>query len=184
MKRSDQELISTYLNGSEQSLEILIKRHLKSVYNFVFYKYANGNRQEAEDITQETFIKIWRNLKKFDLKKGNFKSWAFTIAKNTAIDHLKKKHAIPLSQLEKEKGENPLLENIATTTDDFANALDAKLTLAPFLCQLPQNYQQILTLHYQKGFSLQEIANLLHESVNTVKSRHRRALALLRKIIR
>ena len=73
---SDQKLIADYLGGDEKALEILIYRYLKPIYSFV-YRYV-GNEQEAEDITQEIFVKAWRNLKKFNQNKS-FKTWIFTI---------------------------------------------------------------------------------------------------------
>ena len=90
----DKILIQQYLKGDEKSLEILIARYLKPIYSFV-YKNV-GNPSEAEDITQEVFIKIWKNIKKFDQNK-NFKPWIFQIAKNTSIDFLRKKKSIPFS---------------------------------------------------------------------------------------
>ncbi len=110
MPQDDRQLIYDYLKkGDEKSLEILIQRYLKPVYGFA-YRYV-GNVQEAEDIAQEVFVKVWKNLKKpalslskgFDPKKGNFKAWIFTIAKNTAFDFLKKKKSLQFSDLQKEE---------------------------------------------------------------------------------
>ncbi len=94
---SDQKLIANYLAGDEKSLEILINRYLRPIYSFVYRHVGNG--EVAEDITQEVFVKVWRNLKKFDQNKS-FKTWIFTIAKNTSFDFFKKKKAIPFSELE------------------------------------------------------------------------------------
>src|SRR3989344_3002747 len=88
MNRSDAELVADHLSGNEKSLEVLIKRNLKPVYGFV-YKYA-GNAENSEDITQDVFVKMWKNLKRFDQNK-NFRTWLFAIAKNSAIDFQEKK---------------------------------------------------------------------------------------------
>ena len=85
---SDKQLIINYLKGDEKSLELLIQSYLKPIYSFVYR--CTGNTQDAEDVTQEVFVKVWRNLKKFDQRKS-FKTWIFAIAKNTAFDHLKKR---------------------------------------------------------------------------------------------
>lgn len=85
---ADEILIKKYLQGDEKSLEILIQRYLKPIYSFI-YRFI-GNKQDAEDVTQEVFVKAWRNFKKFDQEK-KFKTWIFSIAKNTAIDFLKKR---------------------------------------------------------------------------------------------
>jgi len=88
---SDKKLIKQYLHGDEKSLGFLIKRYLKPIYNFV-YRYVS-EAASAEDITQETFVKVWKNLNKFDQRK-HFKTWIFCLAKNTAIDFLRKKKEI------------------------------------------------------------------------------------------
>ncbi|MFA6919366.1 MAG: sigma-70 family RNA polymerase sigma factor, partial [Patescibacteria group bacterium] len=90
----DEQLVQQYLSGDEKSLEVLIQKYLKPIYNFV-YRYV-GDMANAEDLTQEVFVKVWKNIKKFDRKKS-FKTWIFCIAKNTAFDYLRKKKSIPLS---------------------------------------------------------------------------------------
>jgi RNA polymerase sigma-70 factor (ECF subfamily) len=96
----DQDLISKYLAGDEKSLEILIEQYLKPIYSFV-YRYT-GSASNAEDITQDVFVRVWKNLKKFDQNK-KFKTWIFSIAKNAAIDWLRKKKTISLSDDDMEK---------------------------------------------------------------------------------
>lgn len=83
--QDDNQLIAEYLQGREQALEILINKYLGQIYGFV-YRLV-GKPEEAEDITQEVFVKVWRSLKKFD-KEKSFKPWLFKIAKNTAMDFL------------------------------------------------------------------------------------------------
>lgn len=87
---TDQQLIAAYLKGDEKSLEILIKRYLNPIYGFA-YRYVK-DQQNAEDITQETFLKVWKNIKKYD-KNKSFKAWIYTIAKNTVLDFIKKEKA-------------------------------------------------------------------------------------------
>lgn len=109
VEASDEKLIEQYLKGDEKSLEILINRHLKPVYIFV-YRLV-GSQSEAEDVTQVVFVKIWKNIKKFDTKKS-FKTWMYRITHNTAIDYLRKKKAVPFSAFENEEGENPVLDSL------------------------------------------------------------------------
>src|ERR1700722_7602193 len=96
---NDEQLVEAFTAGQEQALEILIQRYLKPIYNFVF-KYMH-TVAESEDVTQEAFVKIWKNIHRFNPKQS-FKSWSYTIAKNTALDALKKKGMIPFSNLENE----------------------------------------------------------------------------------
>jgi RNA polymerase sigma-70 factor (ECF subfamily) len=181
---SDEQLVHDYLkHKDEKSLEILIARYLKPIYGFV-YKYSNL-LNETEDITQEVFVKVWRNLKKFDQKKS-FKTWLFQIAKNTAIDFLRQKKNIPFSAFETEEGKNPLADTLIDRnplpTEIFDQKKLAKI-LAATIDKLSEKYRQVLHLRYKDQFTFQEIAETLNEPIDTVKSRHRRALIALKGMI-
>ena len=183
MDFSDQQLVNDYLKGDENSLEVLIKRYLKPIYSFVF-RYV-GNSQEAEDITQEVFIKIWRHLKKFDQNRS-FKTWIFSIAKNTCIDTFKKKKAIPFSKLEDEEGRNLFLEKLVDTTplpDALFERADLVRTLTSAIEKLLPKYRMVLFLRYNDHFTFREIAETLEMPLQTVKSQHRRALIKLKKLL-
>ena len=180
---SDNQLITNYLNGDEQSLKILIKRYLGLIYSFA-YKYA-GNSQDAEDITQETFVKVWRNLKKFNRDK-NFKTWIFHIAKNTALDSFKKKKVIPFSNFENEKGENIFIENLIDSNpspNEIIERADMKRVLSLSIGKLSSKYNVVLSLRHNEHFNFREISEKLEEPLNTVKSRYRRSLILLKKLL-
>jgi len=184
---SDEILIKKYFQGDEKSLEILIKRYLKPIYSFI-YRYLE-DVSEAEDATQETFLKAWRNLKKFNQEK-DFKIWLFQIAKNTALDYLKKKKAIPFSEFSArggEKGENIIAEILTDNSPLPAELFDKKQTaqmLNAAMKKLSPQYKMVLFLRYNDHFTFQEIANIFGESLNTVKSRHRRAILLLKKLLK
>jgi len=183
LRVNDEQLIVEYLVGNEKSLEILIKRYLKPIYSFA-YRYV-GNSQDAEDITQEVFVKIWRNLEKFDQQKS-FKTWIFSIAKNTSIDCLRKKRAIPFSNFENQEGENLLTEKLADPSP-LPNEIFERAGIAQMLNsaiqQLSPKYRMVLFFRYNDHFNFREIAEALGEPLNTIKSRHRRALILLKKLV-
>lgn len=178
---TDEQLIEKYLKGDKAALEVLVFRYLKAIYGFA-YSYA-GNSVDAEDIAQEAFVKIWKNLKKFDQKK-KFKPWIFEITKNTAIDFSRKKKSIPFSRFENEQGENLLIETLQDkgplplemcARKDFANQLTTAIN------KLSLKYRQVVSMRLNGQFTFQEIAHMLGESVNTIKSRYRRALTELRQ---
>ncbi len=180
---SEAQLIAKYFAGDEKSLEILIKSYLKPIYNFV-YRYV-GNEQDAEDITQEVFIKVWRNLKKFDQGKS-FKTWIFSIAKNASIDWLRKKKAIPFSNFEDEEKENLLTNTLVDSTplpNEILERINITERLNVAMGQLIPKYCMVLSLRYNNHFTFREIAEILREPLNTIKSRHRRALIQLRKLL-
>lgn len=183
LKENDKQLIVNYLKGDERSLEILIRQYLKPIYSFV-YRYV-GNAQEAEDITQEVFMKAWRNLKKFD-KQKSFKTWIFSIAKNASIDFLKKKKSIPFSKFENEEGGNNLIDTLIDPTLlplELFKQQDIAHMLTSVLEKLSPKDRMILFLRYNDHFTFREIADSLGEPLNTVKSRHRRALITLKKLL-
>ena len=177
----DNNLIKQYLKGDEKSLEILISRYLKPIYGFVFKNV--GSVAEAEDITQEVFVKVWKNLKKFDQKK-DFKPWIFQIAKNTSIDFLRKRKTVPFSKFENEKGQNALIENLASKPANFIENFSDKKVLATAMEGLSPKEQKIISLRHNDGLSFKEIADVFQESINTVKSRYRRIIISLRKTVK
>jgi RNA polymerase sigma-70 factor (ECF subfamily) len=180
-EKEDKKLIQEYLNGDPQALDFLIERYLKLIYGFV-YKNV-GSENDAEDITQEVFVKVWKNIKKFDQERS-FKPWIFQIAKNTSIDYLRKKKSIPFSKFENEKGQNPLVENILADHLNLIENISDKKTLASAMQGLSDKEQKVINLRYFEGLSFREIAERFKESVNTIKSRYRRSLINLKRNIK
>lgn len=178
---SDKNLIQQYLKGDKKSLEALIGKYLNPIYGFV-YKNV-GSQEDAEDITQEVFVKVWKNIKKFDQSK-NFKPWLFQIARNASIDFLRKRKTIPFSKFENDKGQNFLVESIESVPLDLVGILSDKRTLALAMENLNQKEQKIIVLRHSDGLSFKEIADIFKESINTVKSRYRRTLLNLRENIK
>ena len=180
---SDEEIILLYKNGEEEAFKELINRYTSPLYNFVA---RLGSKNDASDIVQETFIKVWKNMNRFDENKASFKTWIFTIAKNTAYDYFKKKKTVPFYNFTDEQGNNKL-ENIADENifpDELLMRADAANILEKKLQELPEHYRLILNLHYQEDFSLSEIAAILKIPYNTAKSQHQRGLVKLRELLK
>lgn len=178
----DKRIIEEFLKGNEDAFNILVNRYLKSVYNFLFQLVRDI--PVCEDLTQETFVKAWKNIKKFDTEKS-FKTWIFTIAKNTAYDYFKKKKTIPFSNFINEDGNNRL-DNVAENNilpDEILARKDIAKEMEEKLKEIPEKYRIILTLRYKEDFSLLEISEILKVPYNTVKSGHSRALGKLREVM-
>jgi RNA polymerase sigma-70 factor (ECF subfamily) len=154
------------------------------VYKFV-YRYV-GDADTANDVVQDVFIKVWKNTKKFDPEK-NFKTWLLTIAKNTALDSIKKKKALLFSKIE--EGETDLDAFLAPYVEsaDLPDALlqrkQTKADLDHILQELSPTYRSVLLLRYGEHLKFREIADALQEPIDTIKSKHRRALIQLRKML-
>ncbi len=182
-ENSDEQLIKQYLSGDSKSFNFLIERYLKRVYNFTV-RYI-GNAKEAEDLTQEIFLKVWRGLKRFDQKKS-FRAWLWRIVRNTCVDYLRRKKMLVFSALENEDDQDPLAERIADTTESIVEKIDRQelaKEVEEYLMKLSEQSRAVLLLHYNQQMTFQEIADSLGESVDTVKSRHQRALIALKRIM-
>ncbi len=178
--RSDKELVDEALHGDEAALANLVERHLPGVYAFVFR--LTGREEVAEDAAQETFVKVWRNLARYD-SFWSFRTWLYNIARNASIDLLRKRRETLFSELESDERAGSFAENLpdnaALPSELAARAEDAR-HLAEVMEELPLPQQEVLHLHYIDGFTFEEIGNILGQSNNTVKSRHRRAIEKLR----
>ncbi len=180
---TDQELVLAARDGEAAAFDVLVRRHAPSVYRFVFRLVHDA--AAAEDISQETFLKIWKNLKRFDPQKP-FRAWMFRIARNSAFDRLKKKRAFAFSELEAEDGEAMGLDEVedeAPLPDEVVLSQELRDELAAALDRLPPKAKSVVVLHGLEGLTFQEIAEASDEPLNTVKSRYRRALGELKKTI-
>ena len=180
---NDEQLVAEYLvSEKEEVFRVLLNKYTKPVYNFLRYMIGNT---DAEDITQEVFIKVWKNLKRY--KPGqSFKTWLFAIAKNSAIDFLRKKKALNFSDLENADDDFSFSETIASKDllpDEALQKLQNSEFLNKLLNQLSTEHKTILLLHYQEEMTFDEIGKILKKPLNTIKSYHRRAILELRKKI-
>jgi len=181
--QTDEEIISIYKNGDREVFKKLIDKYTQPLFNFI----AHLDRENASDILQEVFIKVWKNIKKFDEKKSSFKTWIFIIAKNTAFDFLRKRKNILFSDLEKEEGLENFSESVpdeAILPDEVLSKIEDSEYLNKILNQLPAHYKMILIFHYQDEMTFDEIGKILNKPLNTVKSYHHRAILELRKMIK
>ncbi|MCX6751400.1 MAG: sigma-70 family RNA polymerase sigma factor [Candidatus Nomurabacteria bacterium] len=192
-EKKDEEIIVLYKNGEEEVFKSLINRYASPLYNFVA---RLTDRTSAPDIVQKTFIKVWKNLHNFDSSRASFKTWVFTIAKNTATDFLRKsgsasggKKSINFSDIEKENNNEENIsfsENIPDENllpDVVLQKLQDSELLNKTLEKLSVYDRTILILHYQEDMTFEEIGKILEKSLNTVKSQHRRAIISLRKML-
>lgn len=183
MDRTDAQLIDASRHGDDTALPSLIRRYLGQVHGFV--RRVVGDDDDAQDVTQEAFVKIWKNLDIFDERK-KFLPWALTIAKRTSLDFLKKKKTIPFSRFDGDDGLNAIEDSIPDTAPlppEILDRKDADLLLLAALEKLSPASQEILTLHHREDLTFEEIAEVMEEPMNTVKSRYRRAILLLRTIL-
>ncbi|HVZ75873.1 MAG TPA: sigma-70 family RNA polymerase sigma factor [Candidatus Paceibacterota bacterium] len=183
MERSDEELIAAYIAGEESAFAIVVERHLKGVYSFA-RRFA-GREEDTEDIVQDIFLKAWKSIHRYDSEASRFKTWLMRIARNTTIDHLRKKKSLPMSYFDTEDG-NVLLENLEDASplpDEAFMRAQSDEAVRRALEELKPAQREVLLLHYMSGLTFEEIGLALKKPPNTVKSIHRRALVALRSLL-
>jgi len=159
----------------------IVNIHLKPVYNFI-YRLV-GSAKDAEDIAQETFFKAWKSIKTYRPDE-NFKTWIFTIARNTAIDFMRKKKNLVFSDFENAEGENVLLDTVADpkhSAEKITAKIENKKLAEKILNKLSPIYREILLLKYVQDLTFDEIGKVLKKPLHTVKSQHRRAMLFIKK---
>ncbi|MCB8994882.1 MAG: sigma-70 family RNA polymerase sigma factor [Bacteroidales bacterium] len=182
-RKTDYELVEEFIAGGESAIEILIKRHKNRVFTYIMLMVKN--EQLAEDIFQDTFIKVIHSLKAGKYKdNGRFLSWVIRIAHNLVIDHFRK-----------EKQMNTL-SNDSTVVDLFNNKKLAEKNIEDTIiyeqiCQdirtlierLPEDQKEVILLRHYGDLSFKEIAEQTGVSINTALGRMRYALINLRKMV-
>ncbi len=176
MEIDDNQLVKDYLNGLEGSFEIIVKRYTRPLYSFVWR--LCGNKESSEDIVQDTFLKVWKNLKRFDLER-NFKVWIYAIARNSTYDFLRKKKLIMFSEMDNTEDDSTFEENIADATplaDQLFEEKETSKLIDESIKNLPERYKEVVILRHETGMTFEDISDTLKEPMNTVKSRYRRAI--------
>ncbi len=181
---TDYELVERFIQGDQGSIEYLINRHRKKVYTYIFLVVKDQHL--AEDIFQDTFIKVIKSLLDGKYKdNGRFMSWVIRIAHNLIIDHFRKEKQMKTfsndnyeSDLfnskkfsDKNIEEELVFEQI---TEDIRNLIE----------ELPEDQKEVVILRHYVGLSFKEIADQTEVSINTALGRMRYALINLRKLIR
>jgi RNA polymerase sigma-70 factor (ECF subfamily) len=179
---NDSILVKNYIAGDEKALEALINRHNQRISSFIYSKVLD--RDVAEDIFQDTFIKVIKTLKRGTYsEEGKFLPWVMRIAHNLIIDHFRKNKRMP-----KFEGSDDF--NIfSVIKDDKLNVekqlikdqIDNDLTL--LIDELPEDQKEVLIMRIYKDMSFKEISENTGVSINTALGRMRYALINLRKIV-
>ena len=181
MPLTDEELVIKYLTGDENSLALLIQKNLNSVFSFI--NRLVNDPKAAEDLTQETFIKVWKNLKKFNQEK-KLKPWLFMIARNTTIDYLRRKKEIVFSDLNRtdNDGENFDFDPADCSVSALEGLVHQELVdrLRRGLENLPINDRVLLLVYQTENLTFREIAEMMGLPLETLKTRYFRALIKLK----
>lgn len=172
----DSGLIHRLQSRDPKALSELYDRYGRLVYSLILRIVRNPSL--AEDLVQETFLRIWNRAGSFDAERGVIGSWVLTVARNRAIDHLRSTDGrMQSGAVDLEK-----LENLArfATFDVDALALDRQKRLKTAFQKLTPNQRQVIDLAYFEGLSQTEMSERLKQPLGTVKTWTRSALKVLR----
>lgn len=179
----DSSLVERCLSGDESAWEDLVRSHTRRVYS-VCYRFT-GNDQEAQDLTQDVFLRIFRTLKSFRSGEGSFQVWLMRVTRNLLIDYYRRaKHERATDSIEEQL---PLLEEraaLSARTDGMVAGREAGEILQAALEKLSPELRETLILRDLEELEYREIANVLGVPEGTVKSRLNRGRAELARVLR
>jgi len=170
------------LKGDQQAFAEIVALYQDKLYHMAFRML--GSRQEAEDVTQEAFLRVYRNLDRYD-ESLKFSTWIYRIATNLCIDRLRKRRMS--YSLDAESNEHDGLDGYALIpSDDRTPESEMLLSETQRIVReaietLPAKYKSVMVLRYLHDLSLQEIGEILDMPVTTVKTRVHRGREFLRK---
>jgi RNA polymerase sigma-70 factor (ECF subfamily) len=182
--QTDQELVQRFLGGDNTSIEALINRHKNKVYTYIILTVRN--QQLAEDIFQDTFIKVIKSLHEGKYRDdGKFLSWVIRIAHNLIIDHFRKEKQI--NTMPRKDYEADIFNTRKFSDGNVEDhIIREQITndVRSLINELPDDQKQVILLRHYGGLSFKEIAEQTNVSINTALGRMRYALINLRKIIK
>lgn len=170
---SERELIERSQQGETAAFGELYERHLASIYRYIYYRV--GNQQDAEDLTETTFIKAWEAIASYTIGKLPLIAWLYRIARNTVIDQSRKRKAelVDLDeQYDLASPDTPIEEEVALGAD-LNQVMEA-------MAKLPEDQQEVVTLRFLSGMSHNEAAEIMGKSLASVRVLQFRALKTLR----
>jgi len=175
----DSELVGAFLKGDERGFDLLVERYQSRLLNFVYRTV--GDRERAEDLVQEVFVRVYRHIARFDRSK-KFSTWIYTIASNLAKNELRNRSRNPLVFFQTlAKGfagddERPIeFEDHRMRPDDLYRKRHLREVVEDAVARLPLHHREVFVLRELEGKSYEEIAEITRCNLGTVKSRLNRA---------
>lgn len=182
----DEALIARLAAGDTAALSLLYDRYAGAVFSLV--ARISGDRQVAEDLLQEVFVRVWQRAGTFQGARGKPLTWVLGIAHNLAIDELRRRRRRPAEADERdEEGQIAAFQSLPSGDPDPADLTWERLRrdqIVAALAQLPPTQRVLIELAYFEGYSQSQMAERLGEPLGTVKTRMRLAAQKLRELLR
>lgn len=178
---TDAHLVNNYIHGDEKSLEILVYKHKSKIYNFIFSKVFD--RDIAEDIFQETFIKVIKTLKNGVYnEEGKFLSWVMRISHNLVIDFFRKSNRMPKFEASDDYDVFQFIKDGSPNAENKMIDNQVIKDLQNLILKLPEDQKEVLNMRLYRDMSFKEIAEITGVSINTALGRMRYAIINMRKM--
>ena len=181
-KLEDHDLVAQYRSGNEQAIEVLIRRHQKRIFLQIYSKVQDA--EVADDLFQETFIKIIRSLRKSNYEeKGKFLPWAIRVANNTTLDHFRRESR---KKEFRPSGEFTVFDTYGEVDQSYEQeVIEAQINedLYKLIKFLPEDQRKVLELRIFCNYSFKEIAEETDVSINTALGRMRYAVSNMQKLM-
>jgi RNA polymerase sigma factor (sigma-70 family) len=180
--QTDNELIQRYINGDENSLNLLLNKHQRKIFSFILMRVKD--RTLSEDIFQDTFFKVIDSLRngKYN-EEGKFLPWVMMIANNLCMDHFRRIKRMPIIVDSDGKDILNVLRFADESREDEIIKQQTSKTVKELVEKLPADQKEVLILRHYADLSFKEIAEMTGTNINTALGRMRYALLNLRKMI-
>lgn len=181
---TDEELMLAVSNGDQSAYQTIVRKHLKPVSHYAFRML--GNSKDTEEISQETFLRLWLNAARWEPDKANLSTWLHRIAHNLCIDYLRRhRRTVVQAEMRPEADAEERFEDSFAAPQELDNAaridaIAARRQLLIALQELPESQRSALMLCHYQGFSNREAAVIMDISVKALESAIARAKRTLR----
>lgn len=173
-------------NYTEDQLVALLREGSREGFNYIYDAYSTAlyhailrlipEEETAQDVLQEAFVKIWRNIGQYDAGRGRLYTWMLNISRNAAIDRLRSRGEVMKSKI---RGDESVVHNIPRNAG--MDPQTDTIGLQNLVAGLRPEYRKIVDLAYYQGYTLSEISQTLDVPLGTVKTRMRAAMLQLRE---
>ena len=170
-------LVARSIDGDADAFGALYERHLDAIFRYVYYRV--GDTSEAEDLTEQVFLRAWEAIPKFRLRSAPFASWLYRIAHNAVVDfHRRRRWVVPMppSETAELRSERPSSVQQVIAAEDAA-------CLAAAIGQLSEEQQQVVVLRFVEGLAHADVARVLGKSPGACRVIQHRALAALSRML-
>lgn len=168
-------IVKRAAEGQKDAFELIYRKYLNPIYRYIYFLVNSVS--DAEDLTSAVFLKAFKNIENYKEQGYEINSWLYKIARNTVVDHYKKKKAVPISRIKNS-------ENLAATNDDLSSSIDTKIQserLKVAIESLSEDQQEVIILKYMNDLTNEEIAQVTDKTNQAVRAACYRGLVELKK---